>query len=49
MSAVGGLHLGWVMLLATYGMIRLGAHVFRRGIIRVGMKLKWREVLRRQH
>ena len=38
-----------IMLVATYGMIRLGAHVFRRGIIRVGMKLKWREVLRRQH
>ena len=37
-----------VMLLATYGMIRLAAHVFRAGIIRVGTKLKWREVLRRQ-
>ena len=36
-----------IMLVATYGMIRLGARVFRRGIIRVGMKLKWREVVRR--
>ena len=35
-----------VMLLATYGMIRLAAHVFRAGIIRVGVKLKWRETLR---
>ncbi len=35
-----------IMLIATYGMIRLGARVFRRGIIRVGMKLKWREMVR---
>ena len=37
-----------IMLIATYGMIRLGARVFRTGIIRVGTKLKWREVLRPQ-
>ncbi|MFW2340069.1 MAG: ABC transporter permease [Acidimicrobiia bacterium] len=43
----GGLAVG-IMLIATYGMVRLGALVFRRGIIRVGKKLKWREILRRQ-
>ena len=43
----GGLAVG-IMLIATYGMVRLGALVFRRGIIRVGTKLKWREILRRQ-
>jgi ABC-2 type transport system permease protein len=37
-----------IMLIATYGMIRLGARVFRTGIIRVGTKLKWREVIRTQ-
>ena len=37
-----------IMLVATYGMIRLGARVFRRGIIRVGKKLKWREMVRAQ-
>lgn len=35
-----------VMLVATYWMMRLGAMVFRRGIIRAGVKLKWREVIR---
>ncbi len=34
-----------VMLVATYWMMRLGAMVFRRGIIRAGVKLKWREVI----
>lgn len=44
----GALSVG-IMLLATYGMIRLAARVFRSGIIRVGVKLKWREVLRAGH
>ncbi len=35
-----------VMLVATYWMMRFGAMVFRRGIIRAGVKLKWREVVR---
>ncbi len=35
-----------IMLLATYGMVLVGARVFRQGIIRVGIKLKWREVVR---
>jgi ABC-2 type transport system permease protein len=35
-----------IMLVATYGMVRFGARVFRHGVIRVGSKVKWREAAR---